>query len=108
MITTHILDLASGNPAAGVTVVLEVLKAKKWKVLSTKKTNADGRVKDLLAPDFKMNKGTYKLNFKIGKYFKGETFYPYAEVVFELKNVQQHYHVPLLVSPYGYSTYRGS
>lgn len=107
-ITTHILDVGVGKPAANVAVELEVLSGKNWKKLSTKKTNKDGRVEDLLKPGSKAKAGTYRLSFKIGKYFKGETFYPYAEIVFQVKNVNQHYHVPLLVSPYGYSTYRGS
>lgn len=107
-ITTHILDVGVGKPAANVAVDLEMLVAKKWKKLATKKTNKDGRVEDLLSPGSKAKRGTYRLSFKIGKYFKGKTFYPYAEIVFEIKNVDQHYHVPLLVSSYGYSTYRGS
>lgn len=107
-ITTHILDVALGKPAANVPVDLEILKGKTWKKLSTKRTNKDGRVEDLLSPGAKIAKGTYRLSFKIGKYFKGETFYPYAEIVFQVKNLGAHYHVPLLVSPYGYSTYRGS
>jgi 5-hydroxyisourate hydrolase len=107
-ITTHILDIGLGKPAAGVPVKLEMMVGKKWKSLSSKKTNADGRVEDLLVAGSKIKAGTYRLNFEIGKYFKGETFYPYAEIVFEVKKLNQHYHVPLLVSAYGYSTYRGS
>lgn len=107
-ITTHILDVALGKPAANVPVELEMLSGKTWKKMSAKKTNQDGRVEDLLKPGSKVKSGTYRLSFKIGKYFKGETFYPYAEIVFQVKNTGQHYHVPLLVSPYGYSTYRGS
>ena len=107
-ITTHILDVSSGKPADGVKVELDILKGKKWKGLASGKTNSDGRVEDLLKTGTKIEAGTYKLSFKIGKYFKGETFYPYAEIVFEVKSLAQHYHVPLLVSPYGYSTYRGS
>ena len=107
-ITTHILDVALGKPAVNVPVELEMMNGKKWKKLASKKTNADGRVEDLLTPGSKIAAGTYRLSFKIGKYFKGETFYPYAEIVFEVKKLNQHYHVPLLVSPYSYSTYRGS
>jgi 5-hydroxyisourate hydrolase len=107
-ITTHILDVGVGKPAANVGVDLEMLVAKKWKKLASKKTNKDGRVEDLLKPGSKAKAGTYRLSFKIGKYYKDETFYPYAEIVFQVKNIGQHYHVPLLVSPYGYSTYRGS
>ena len=107
-ITTHILDVSKGKPAANVTVELEILSGKKWKKLSSKKTNKDGRVKDLMSPGAKIAAGTYRLNFKIGQYFKDETFYPYAEIVFQVKKLDQHYHVPLLVSAYGYSTYRGS
>ena len=107
-ITTHILDVALGKPAANVTVELEKKSGNQWVKLAKNKTNKDGRVEGLLKPGTKALPGTYRLSFKIGQYFKGETFYPYAEIVFQVKKSDQHYHVPLLVSPYGYSTYRGS
>ena len=107
-ITTHILDVSLGKPAASVPVELEMKVGAQWKKIAAKKTNADGRVEDLLQPGSTLSKGTYRLHFKTGKYFQGDTFYPYAEIVFEVKNPKQHYHVPLLLSAYGYSTYRGS
>ena len=107
-ITTHILDVSSGKPAAAVAVQLEIKAGKRWKLLSKGKTNADGRIEGLLEPGSKIKKGTYRLHFAVGSYYKGETFYPYAEIVFQVQNVNQHYHVPLLLSAYGYSTYRGS
>ena len=107
-ITTHILDIAQGKAAGGVEVELDIKNGNDWKPLAAKITNVDGRVEDLLAPGTKAAAGIYKLRFKVGTYFKGESFYPYTEIVFEVKNPDEHYHVPLLISPYGYSTYRGT
>ena len=111
-ITTHILDQTLGRPAAGVSVLLERLDAKnQWKQLKTSSTNADGRIEDLLAVGSSPELGTYRLSFETGAYFRAlgqESFYPYVSITFEVKNANAHYHVPLLLSPYGYSTYRGS
>ena len=109
-ITTHVLDTTCGKPAQGVPVVLERLIGSAWKELSKKTTNADGRVADLLAEGAKLDAGTYRLTFDTGAYFKGlktKSFYPSVAVVFEIED-SSHYHVPLLLSPFGYSTYRGS
>lgn len=108
-ITTHILDTMLGKPAAGVRVRLEKKTGGGWKLLAAKKTNSDGRVPDLLEGG--KLKGTYKLRFDTAGYFKATRrpcFYPYVEVVFSVADSASHYHVPLLVSPFGYSTYRGS
>ena len=111
-ITTHVLDLASGRPASGVSVRLEVSSADRgWIVLTDKVTDADGRVRDLLAAGSKLDAGRYRLTFATGPYFAArgqDCFHPEAAITFEVKDGAQHYHVPLLVSPFGYSTYRGS
>jgi 5-hydroxyisourate hydrolase len=111
-ITTHVLDTAAGRPAAGVAVRLELQSGPRgWVTLAERKTDADGRVKDLVAEGGKLDAGTYRLTFGTGPYFKAqgrETFFPEASVVFEVRDPAQHHHVPLLLSPFGYSTYRGS
>ena len=110
-ITTHVLDISRGRPAAGVPVTLETEAAGGWQLAGRGMTNADGRVADLLAADSAIASGTYRLTFDTGKYFADhnlEAFYPQVTVVFKIENADQHYHVPLLLSPFGYSTYRGS
>ena len=111
-ITTHVLDLAAGRPASGVSVTLEVYTDDRgWIPLARKVTDADGRVKDLLAAGGRLDPGRYRLTFETGSYFGArgqESFHPEAAITFEVVDPAQHYHVPLLVSPFGYSTYRGS
>ena len=111
-ITTHILDQSIGKPAAGVGVLLEKLDVQNhWLILKESATNADGRVEDLLAPGSEAEPGTYRMSFEVGTYFrstKRDSFYPYVSISFEIKKAEEYYHVPLLLSPYGYSTYRGS
>lgn len=107
-ITTHILDTARGCPAAGVPIRLDFWDGT-WTTLGEGVTNEDGRLPGLLeeAPVA----GRYRMTFETGEYFSAlgiEGFYPYAQVVFDLHDVDAHYHVPLLLSPFGYSTYRGS
>ena len=110
-ITTHVLDTSLGRPAAGVPVTLEIQTlGGAWKEISRGATDADGRLRHLLAPDA-LEKATYRLTFDTKAYFKAHHkggFYPQVSVVFEIHNAAEHYHVPLLLSPYGYSTYRGS
>ena len=103
-ITTHVLDTARGCPAAGIPITLEKLDGD-WTTLGQGTTNADGRVKALLEPGV-FSEGTWRITFELSGYQKG--FYPYASIVFEVTDASQHHHVPLLLSPYGYSTYRGS
>ena len=106
-ITTHVLDTAQGRPAGGVPVVLEFQGAKGgWKVLGKGRTDADGRLKDLLPPGAPLEAGTYRLTFDTSACMQG--FYPQVAVTFTVRDPSQHYHVPLLLSPYGYTTYRGS
>lgn len=110
-ITTHILDIAHGLPAAGVSVSLYQLDSEGTrKQAGQGVTNDDGRVVDLL-PEGTLINGIYSLVFEIEEYFKNsdrESFYPHVEVTFRVKEDRAHYHVPLLLSPFGYSTYRGS
>jgi 5-hydroxyisourate hydrolase len=105
-ITTHVLDTARGCPAAGVDVKLERGQEAGWEAVATGVTNDDGRVTDLMAGS--LDEGFYRLTFDTGRYHQGRGFYPEVTVVFQVDNTEQHYHVPLLLSPYGYSTYRGS
>jgi 5-hydroxyisourate hydrolase len=109
-ITTHVLDVSVGRPAAGVAVSLQRLGEGGFAELAEGSTNHDGRVVDLLAPGT-LQVGTYRLAFNTGEYFARTaraTFYPFVHIVFEVVAPGEHHHVPLLLSPFGYSTYRGS
>jgi 5-hydroxyisourate hydrolase len=109
-ITTHVLDTARGRPADGVAVVLEQLAGQAWMKIGGGTTDLDGRLRSLLAPG-SLLPGTYRLTFDTGAYFASQNkscFYPHVTVMFAVEDNTQHYHVPLLLSPYGYSTYRGS
>lgn len=111
-ITTHVLDTSRGTPAVAIKVILETYTtSKEWKELARGETDTDGRIMDLLDVHTNIAVGTYRLTFLTSAYFKSigvDGFYPYIYVVFELKEPITHYHVPLLLSPHGYSTYRGS
>jgi 5-hydroxyisourate hydrolase len=111
-ITTHVLDTSVGKPAAGVAVRLERADADDcWETLGRAQTDADGRVRHLLPDGSPMTPGVYRLTFQTASYFQRSntpTFYPNVIVVFEVADAAAHYHVPLLISPFGYSTYRGS
>ena len=107
-ISTHVLDTSRGAPAPGVPVVLEHRSSDGWEALGSGATDADGRARDL-GPD-EATAGTYRLTFDTGAYFDASGapgFYPEVAIVFAVC-AGQHYHVPLLLNPYGYSTYRGS
>jgi len=106
-ITTHVLDLTSGKPVFEIPVKLEFLEGSSWKELASAKTNKDGRVEDLLQPGSKANTGQYRIHFQTSKVFPSG-FYPEVSIHFEIKNPAEHHHVPLLLGPFGYSTYRGS
>jgi 5-hydroxyisourate hydrolase len=105
-ITTHVLDTARGRPAEGVPVVLERHVDSRWQRVGRGTTDADGRANELLssAPE----EGRYRLTFDTGAYFGEAGFYPEVSVTFVVDHRAEHYHVPLLLSPFGYSTYRGS
>ncbi|MGI9105138.1 MAG: hydroxyisourate hydrolase [Pyrinomonadaceae bacterium] len=111
-ITTHVLDTSRGRPAAGVAVALELQSGSGWQVLGQGTTDADGRLKDLLPGDFVLApETTYRLTFQTADYFAAqglESFYPAVAISFVVRDAAAHYHMPLLLSPYGYSTYRGS
>jgi 5-hydroxyisourate hydrolase len=110
-ITTHVLDTTQGRPAAGVPVTLEVEVAGGWQLVGKGTTNKDGRIPDLVPEEIELDAGVYRLIFDTGRYFaahKVEGFYPQVTIVFKFRDPAQHYHVPLLLSPFGYSTYRGS
>jgi 5-hydroxyisourate hydrolase len=107
-LSTHVLDTALGRPAAGVPIALT---RDDGTALGGGVTDADGRLRDLVPAGKPLGKGTYRLRFDLGAYFAAagrEAFYPEVTVVFRVGARDEHYHVPLLVSPYGYSTYRGS
>lgn len=110
-ITTHVLDTTLGTPASGLSVVVEMEDAGRgWKKLGEGVTDADGRANQLLPPEVALAAGTYRLIFDTGGYLRlrsTQIFYPQVTVVFRAR-AGGHYHIPLLLSPYGYSTYRGS
>ena len=110
-ITTHVLDTAIGKPAQGIDLTFSQFVNNEWKLLGGGTTNSDGRVADLVSDDVTLEAGRYKVLFVTESYFQDqniEAFYPYAEIVFDIKGDGQHYHIPLLLAPFGYSTYRGS
>jgi 5-hydroxyisourate hydrolase len=100
VITTHVLDTARGRPAGGVPVRLE----RDGATLAELETDADGRAR----LTERAEAGRYRLVFDTGAYLRGDGFYPEVSVVFEIKEPDVHHHVPLLLSPFGYTTYRGS
>ncbi len=109
-ITTHVLDTARGQPVAGVRVSLALRAGERWNELATATTDADGRIAAFRADRPAAVGSTYRLRFEIGEYFAAQgfaAFYPYVEVVFTVNDDRPH-HVPLLVGPFGYTTYRGS
>ncbi len=106
-LTTHVLDTARGRPAAGIPIELARLDGDRREVLRTLATNADGRTDEPLLADGELHTGTYELTFAVGEHF-GEGFLDRVPVRFTVGDEDAHYHVPLLVSPWSYSTYRGS
>jgi|SRR6187431_2496840 len=109
-ITSHILDTTKGKPAQGVSILLFLQQNNEWKEIGRSITNSDGRVTDLLEKNAVAQQGIYKLKFETKSYYDQQavtSFYPFVEIVFEITGAE-HYHVPLLLNPFGYSTYRGS
>ena len=107
-LTTHVLDTANGKPGAGMKVVLSFLDGKDWKVLKTVTTNKDGRTDEPLAEGAALKPGVYRLQFHVGDYFKKKDFLDVVPIRFGMADASSHYHVPLLCSPWGYTTYKGS
>jgi 5-hydroxyisourate hydrolase len=111
MITTHILDTSQGCPARGVLVRLERSREGAWIRVGEGVTDGDGRLRSLTSHEEVLEAGTYRLRFDTAAYFAESstaTFYPYVEVAFSVPEGGGHLHVPLLLNPFGYSTYRGS
>ncbi len=109
-VTTHVLDTTRGRPASGVAVSLARRTGETWTELATARTDATGRVANLLPVDLENPTGAYRLRFDTGAYFTAQgvaSFHPFIEIMFDVREAE-HYHVPLLVSPFGYTTYRGS
>jgi len=115
-ITTHILDTSTGKPAANVPVSLFVLNDKNWELLTSGTTNADGRIAEWTSKNWYADQteeqlfATYKVLFDLDSYWQNNptrAFYPSAEIVFRMQDTR-HHHIPLLLSDFGYSTYRGS
>ena len=110
MITTHVLDTAVGKPARAVPVRLDLADGDTWRPIGAGATDDDGRLRTLTPPG-PVAPGRYRIGFDTGAYFAAcgtPGFFPVAEIQFEIVDGAAHYHVPLLLSPYGYSTYRGS
>jgi 5-hydroxyisourate hydrolase len=110
VITTHVLDTARGRPGQAIAVELELADGAGWRAIGAGTTDDDGRLRTLTPPG-PVAPGTYRLRFHTGAYLTahhGAAFFPVVEIAFAVGDGAQHYHVPLLLSPYGYSTYRGS
>jgi 5-hydroxyisourate hydrolase len=108
-ITSHVLDTSRGAPAANIEVQLECKDGDLWRSVGGGTTNDDGRVPDLMTTP--LAKGHYRINFLVADYFAAfnqPTFYPIVRIEFYVDDAAEHYHVPLLLNPFGYSTYRGS
>lgn len=110
-LSVHVLNLQDGLPSPDVDVVLEKLNGAQWRTLNSGVTNAQGRVPALYPEGKTLETGTYRVTFKTGKWFasrKSPAFFPEVPVIFSVDGSVAHYHIPLLLSAYGYSTYRGN
>ena len=111
-ITTHVLDTSTGRPAAGVRITLERADpGGLFRIVGGGTTDRDGRCRELLPENATHEAGTFRLRFETAAYYatmNTTSFFPVVEITFSVRDAAQHYHVPLLLSPFGYSTYRGS
>jgi 5-hydroxyisourate hydrolase len=107
-LTTHVLDTANGRPGAGIAIELYRLEGKTDMLVTKATTNRDGRTDAPLLEGEKLRNGTYQIVFHVGAYFKSQGFLDAVPIRFKIDNAAAHYHVPLLCSPWGYTTYRGS
>ncbi|MDB5981156.1 MAG: 5-hydroxyisourate hydrolase [Pseudomonas sp.] len=110
-LSVHVLNLQDGLPSPDVQVTLEVKDGEKWNLLNSETTNANGRITALYPEGKTLEKGTYRVTFKTGEWYKKQqvqSFFPEVPVVFEADGTLPHYHIPLLLSQYGFSTYRGN
>ena len=110
MITTHVMDTARGSAAEGVTVILEMRQMSEWVPIARGMTDEHGWLKNL-TEDRPLATGTYCLTFDVGTYQRDQglstPFFPEARITFNVRDTSEHYHLPLLLSPFGYSIYRG-
>jgi 5-hydroxyisourate hydrolase len=109
-VSTHVLDATRGLPAAGVAITIESQQGDGWTPLAQRITDEDGRVGDLVSA-LELAPGPYRITFAVEDYFAGlgiESFYPSISITFRVVDPRRHYHVPILLSPFAYSTYRGS
>ncbi|TCB65926.1 hydroxyisourate hydrolase [Acinetobacter sp. ANC 4178] len=110
-LSVHVLNLDNGLPSANVKVVLETQQNNQWVEINSGTTNEQGRITELYPKVTALQKGIYKVTFKTGDWFRQKnqrSFFPEVPVVFVIDGSLEHYHIPLLISPYGYSTYRGN
>ena len=110
-LSVHVLNLNDGLPSPDVKVTLEKQNGKQWTALNDGATNQQGRITALYPRDKALEKGTYRVTFKTGDWFEAHdtaSFFPEVPVIFEVHGTVPHYHIPLLLSPYGFSTYRGN
>lgn len=110
-LSVHVLNLNDGLPSPDVKVTLEKQNGNQWAVLNDGVTNQQGRITALYPQDKALEKGTYRVTFKTGDWFEAHdtaSFFPEVPVIFEVDGTVPHYHIPLLLSPYGFSTYRGN
>jgi 5-hydroxyisourate hydrolase len=112
MITTHVLDVARGRPAGGITVILEMRHQSEWIPVGRGSTDDHGRLMNLTPEGYPLLLGIYRLTFDTGTYHRAQgiasPFFPEVKIFFNVDGAGGHFHLPLLLSPYGYSTYRGS
>ena len=110
-ISTHVLDISRGLPVVGLNVILHTYTETNWVMIARGLTNKDGRITNFKASSTKFNTGRYQICFDTEEYFRAiesRAFYPSVEIKFIVENSEEKYHIPLLISPFGYSTYRGS
>lgn len=110
-LSVHVLDLQSGQPTAGIRVTLEQRSGEQWQALAAGVTDTQGRIAALFPPGQTMAAGDYRIVFETGEHFRHQgkaTFFPRIPVEFTTDGKTPHYHIPLLLSPFGYSTYRGN
>lgn len=110
-LSVHVLNLQDGLPSSAVAVTLEKRNGQEWQLLNQGVTNAQGRITTLYPAGQALEQGTYRVTFKTGEWFEKQqmkTFFPEVPVIFDADGSVPHYHIPLLLSPYGFSTYRGN
>lgn len=110
-ISVHVLNLETGLPGKNVTVILDKKTSSGWQKISQKSTDINGRIKDLFPVGTKFESGIYMVTFETGEYFNQQqqkSFFPEVNIVFQVESAGEHYHIPLLLNKYGYSTYRGN